>query len=104
MPYPLIWTEPRDSQLRRMRAEGASWDEISATLRVSRWAAIERGRRVNAQKPPRLPVVRPVDLERDPLPAGHGLSWGILVAGTVLAGSAYRATERDAAASPHHAQ
>ena len=89
MPHPLIWTEPRDSQLRRMRAEGASWDDISATLRISRWAAIERGRRVTAQKPPRPPIPSPVDLGRDPLPAGHCLSWGILVAGTVLEGAAY---------------
>ena len=89
MPHPLIWTEPRDSQLRRMRAEGASWDDISATLRISRWAAIERGRRVNAQKPPRPPIPSPVDLGRDPLPAGHCLSWGSLVAGTVLEGAAY---------------
>ena len=89
MPHPLIWTDPRDTQLRRLRAEGSTWDEIAASLRISRWSAIERGRRLNAQKPTPAPAAPMIDLGRDPLPAGHSRSWGILVAGTVLEGSPY---------------
>ena len=52
MPPKTDWTEARDAQLRRFRAEGATWDVIAAALGVSRYTAIERGRRIGARKPP----------------------------------------------------
>jgi hypothetical protein len=89
MPAKLHWTESRDIQLRRMRAEGSSWETIAAVLGVSRFAAIERGRRIGAPRP--APEARPTpeDPNREPLPAGHPRSWNALTAGTVLEGAPY---------------
>ena len=89
MPAPLVWTEAGDDAIRRLRAAGATWDEISAQLGVSRWAAISRGRRIGVtalEVPPAEPADDPA---REPLPAGHGITWGTLIAGTLLEGLAY---------------
>lgn len=88
MPAKLIWTDAQDTQLRRLRAEGVTWTVIAALLGISRFTAIERGRRIGAQKPPPGPRPFVEDLSRDPLPAGHPRAWGPLVADTVLAGEA----------------
>jgi hypothetical protein len=85
----LTWTDARDSLLRRLRAEGATWDAIAAALSVSRYTAIERGRRIGAGKPPPEHKPVPEDPARDPLPPGHARSWGVLIAGTVLEGTPY---------------
>ncbi len=89
MPAKISWTVAQDTQLRRLRAEGSTWDEIAAALGFSRFAVIERGRRIGARRPP--PGPRPVveDPGRDPLPPGHPRSWGPLVAGTVLEATSY---------------
>ena len=90
MPAPLVWTERADETLYTLRGEGRSWDAIAAVLGISRWAAIERGRRIGAQKPE--PPPRAQDdgqAGREPLPAGHPISWGAIIAGTVLDGTAY---------------
>jgi len=93
MPEPLIWSEPRDLQLRRMRTEGACWDEIATELKVSRWSAIERGRKIGArQRDPATcdPTSCPApNLSREPLPPGHQASWGALVGHTLLHGQSY---------------
>jgi hypothetical protein len=89
MPKKLAWTAAQDLQLKRLRAEGASWEAISAALDVSRWAAIERARRIGARRPPPEFVPPPEDPARDPLPAGHPRSWGMLTAGTLLEGCPY---------------
>ncbi len=85
----IIWTPARDAQLRRLRAEGEIWEAVAGELGVSRSIAIERGRRIGAPRPPPEPRPIPEDPARDPLPAGHPRSWGVLTAGTVLEGSAY---------------
>lgn len=89
MPVKLIWTDAQDTQIRRLRAEGASWDTIAAVLGVTRWTAIERGRSIGARHPPREFVPRPEDPARDPLPAGHPRTWGAMNIGTVLEGAPY---------------
>lgn len=93
MPEPLIWSLPNDLQLRRMRAEGACWDDIATALRVSRWSVIERGRKIGAHKNPRVasgPNTSVAgDSAREPLPAGHTASWGALIAQTILHGQSY---------------
>ncbi len=89
MPEKLIWTEPRDAQLKRMRSQGLPWDAIAAALGISRNAAIERGRRIGARLPPPEYVPEPEDKERPPLPPGHPASWGAIVAGTCLEGTPY---------------
>ena len=84
----LIWTAARDLQLKRLRAEGASWNTIAAALGLSRFAVIERARRIGARKPPdHAPASE--DPERETLPAGHSVTWGSITAGTVLEGLAY---------------
>jgi hypothetical protein len=89
MPTKFIWTAAQDTQIRRLRAEGASWDGIAAILGLSRWSVIERGRRIGARPPSHEFVPPPEDPARDPVPAGHPRSWDILTAGTVLENTPY---------------
>jgi hypothetical protein len=89
MPKKLEWTAAQDAQLRRLRAEGATWDGIAAVLGLTRWAAMERGRRIGARRPPPDFVAPPEDPAREPLPAGHPRSWDGINAGTVLEGTPY---------------
>ncbi len=89
MPIKINWTEAMDGQLRRLRAEGESWDAIAAALSVSRYTAIDRGRRIGARRPPPEHVPPPEDPGRAPLAAGHPRSWDCLNAGTCLAGTPY---------------
>ena len=89
MPEKLLWSAARDTRLKRLRAEGDTWDAIAAALGISRNAAIERGRRIGARLPPPEYVPEPADPERPPLPPGHRVSWDALTAGTCLAGTPY---------------
>ena len=89
MPKKLPWTDAQDAQIRRLRAEGADWDGIAALLGLTRWAVIERGRRIGARLPPADFIPAPEDLDRDPHPPGHPLTWGAITAGTVLADTPY---------------
>ncbi len=89
MPVKLTWTDAQDTQIRRLRAEGAAWDAIAALLGLTRWSVIERGRRIGARPPPPDTTPRPEDPDREPLPAGHPVSWNALTAGTVLDGTPY---------------
>lgn len=107
MPALLIWTETRDNLLIALRAEGRSWNSIAALLGLSRWAAIQRGQVVGAQKPESIPAMRGTRITgREPLPAGHPVSWAVLTAGTLLAGQEYPypplmpCEERDVMAAP----
>lgn len=86
----LVWTDQRDTILRTLREQGRSWDVIAAVFRISRWAAIERARKIGAHipLPPRIPR-EPDAGNREPLPTGHPLAWQILTEGTLLAGTAY---------------
>jgi hypothetical protein len=98
MPHKLTWTPAQDLLIRRLRAEGSTWDVIATTLSVSRFTIIERGRRIGARKPPPEFKPPPADPDRPPLPAGHPYCWLVLTEGTVLEGSLYPypvfATER----------
>src|SRR6185312_1264241 len=84
VPNRLTWTDAQDMQIRRLRAEGASWDVIAAALGVTRWTVIERGRRVGARRPPPDFVPPPEDPDRGPLPPGDRRTWGAITQGTVL--------------------
>jgi hypothetical protein len=89
MPIKLTWTATQDDQIRRLRSEGVTWDAIAAQLALSRWSVIERGRRINARRQ-RARRAPPPDLpDREPLPAGHPVSWNALTVGTVLDGTDY---------------
>lgn len=89
MPMKLIWTDAQDTQIRRLRMEGASWDMIAAILGLARWTTIERGRHIGARPPPREFVPPPDDQGRDPLPAGHPRTWSMLTVGTILENTPY---------------
>jgi hypothetical protein len=87
MPRPLAWTEAQDADIRRLRAEGGSWDSIAAAIGVSRWAAFERGRAVGARFPRAVKAeidalaAELADPARLPLAAGHPASWGLIAGG-----------------------
>jgi len=83
------WSQARDGVLRRLRAEGRGWPEIGAELGVSPDVARERGRRLGARWPGHAPRAPAEDAGRPPLPAGHPRAWGLLTAGTLLAGAAW---------------
>lgn len=90
MPPPLLWTEDADSLIHRLRLAGATWDETAAALRVSRWSAIARGRRIGALAPERpAAAAAEADPRREALAAGHRLAWDVLTSGTLLAGTRY---------------
>ena len=89
MPKRIQWTEAQDLKIKRMRAESASWDAIAEAIRVTRWTAIERGRRIGARLPPPDHEPPPEDPERPALPAGHPATWGTIVKGTSLEGMPY---------------
>jgi hypothetical protein len=83
MPCARIWTENADQTIRAMREAGATWSAIGVCLGLSRNTVIERGRRLCAAAPVRLPALTISrhtldDPNRDPLPAGHQLTWGLL--------------------------
>ena len=83
MPRKLIWTEGQDTQIRRLRTEGASWDLIAIALGLARWTVIERAQDRRAPSPVNaVPVLDEAD--REPLPAGHVESWGAINRGTSL--------------------
>jgi len=89
MPIKIHWSEATDAKLRRLRAEGATWDAIATELSISRYTAIERGRRIGAPRPPPEHKPAPEDPGRAPLCPGHPRTWGALTEGTVLAGTPY---------------
>lgn len=83
----LEWTEARDGVLRRMRAEGRTWQDIAAEFAVTPEVARERGRRIGAPAPDHAVQLQAEDPYRPPLPAGHPRTWGLLTENTVLAGT-----------------
>lgn len=89
MPTKLDWTNAQDTHLRRLRAQGGTWDDIASVLGLARWTVIDRGRRIGAQLPPPEFEPEPDDPEREAMPAGDPRSWGAITAGTVLDGEPY---------------
>jgi hypothetical protein len=89
MPKKLEWSEGQDLIIRRMRMEGSTWDAIAAALGVSRYTAIDRGRRIGAERPPAGFCLPPEDPRREPLPAGHPRCWKAITDGTLLEGTPY---------------
>jgi hypothetical protein len=85
----LPWTDAQDSQIRRRRAEGASWDAIANDLSLTLFAVTERGHRIGADHTASEFVAAPEDPLREPLPPGHKLSWDAITASTVLEGVPY---------------
>lgn len=84
MPRKAVWSEGQDTQIKRLRTEGASWDAIAQVLGFTRWTVIERARRLGVSKRPVHVAPPPPDLDRPPLPAGHPDSWGAITQNTCL--------------------
>lgn len=86
------WTDGQDTQIRRLRTEGANWDMIALALGLARWAVVERARAIGLDQPPAnaLPFVD--ESGREPLPAGHADTWGAINQGTSLKGVRFRAS------------
>jgi hypothetical protein len=86
VPRKTVWTEGQDTQIRRLRTEGGSWDVIALALGLARQTVIERGRQIGVERRPANAVSVPDDSDRPPLPAGHAESWGAINRGTMLEG------------------
>ena len=83
------WTEATDAQLRRLRTEGAGWDDIARTLGRDLDDVAARARTLGAKPPPVDGAICPDDPTREPLPPGHPRTWAPLIAGTLLEGTEY---------------
>jgi hypothetical protein len=91
MPHATLWSPAADSTIRSMRGAGASWDTICAVLGLCRWTVIERARHIGATfTAPVVETTATEDTGREPYPPGHPETWGVIIAGTCLAGSAYQ--------------
>jgi hypothetical protein len=91
MPRKTVWTEGQDSQIRRLRTEGASWDVVALALGLTRWTIIERARSLGVERPPANALATPDESDRQPLPAGHAESWGAINRGTCLENAPFKA-------------
>lgn len=84
MPRKIVWTNAQDTQIRRLRTEGASWDLVALALGLARWTVIERARAIGAERAPANALPERDDPFRPPLPAGHPATWGAITTGTSL--------------------
>lgn len=89
MPKRIEWTAAQDTKIRQMRAANASWDSIAEAVGVTRWTAIERGRRLGARLSPPVGQQTTGDADRPPLPPGHPETWGVITKGMLLEGMPY---------------
>lgn len=90
----IIWTPQADARLTQLHISGISIRALARAFGLGRQAVSERAARLGItarlQLPQRKPAPMPNDdATRDPLPAGHPISWGLLVAGTSLEGAPY---------------
>jgi hypothetical protein len=89
----VTWTNQADARLVRLRGEGASIRNLATAFGLSRSAIAVRAGRLGLALPskpaPPAKTGPAPDLTRDPLPAGHPISWDLLTAGTSLEGAAY---------------
>ncbi len=85
----IVWTEGQDTQIRRLRTEGAPWDIIALLLGLNRAAVIERARHLGVERPPANAATALDEAERAPLPAGHAATWHAINHGTLLEDTAF---------------
>ncbi len=91
--YRLTWTQQADQRLAKMREQGASLRCMARAFGLSRSVITARARTIGLEIPNRpMPAPKPaaeLPENRDPLPAGHPISWGLITKGTSLEGSPY---------------
>jgi hypothetical protein len=80
----IIWSEGQDTQIRRLRTEGATWDVVASILDLARCTVIERARILGVEHPPAHAATVFDDADRAPLPSGHIETWGAINRGTCL--------------------
>jgi hypothetical protein len=96
MPTKIEWTDEKDAVIRRVLAGAGSWDEAAEALGYSRQTVLERAAAAGIRRPrpaegeggaaaPRLHS----DRGREPMAAGHGVSWGAITRGTCMEGVSY---------------
>ena len=88
------WTPELDAQIRKMRLERFTWDQIAQDMGMGRNTVLERGRKIGAPKgrppPPPSEDDRRAAMDRPPRPAGHPDSWDLINRGTSLEGEDYQ--------------
>jgi len=102
MPAPHIWTEAENEMIRARATTLESWETIGAWVGVTKQCVILQAHRLGVPtaslrwiaarretSPTAEIITAPDDPDREPLPAGHPETWGIIVAGTCLAGTEY---------------
>lgn len=93
MPKRREWTEDEDRLLRDMRADNRTWGAIGIALRRTHENVRQHAKLLGAWNQKLRPVQTVVQEDaaddRDTLEAGHHLTWGAIVAGTVLEGCEY---------------
>jgi hypothetical protein len=85
-----VWTDGQDTQIRRLRTEGATWDVIARLLGLARCTVVDRARSIGAEHPPAHAAVAFDDPDRASLPSGHVDSWDAINRGTSLSGVGFK--------------
>lgn len=101
-PSKISWPPTADARLARMHFDGLSTRMMALAFGLSRSTIADRAGRLGLAMRTRPATVGPraagpdssgtsaaADPARDPLPAGHELTWGLITQGTSLAGAAY---------------
>jgi len=96
--FRITWTAHADQKLAKMREHGISMRCMARAFGLSRSVITARARALGLEIPTRpAPVAQKASLlpdwGRDPLPAGHDLTWGLITQGTCLEGSCYTPPE-----------
>jgi hypothetical protein len=85
----VTWTPDLDERLRDLRGGGLTWDHVATSMGLGRNTVLERGRKIGARRRPAILPPTAEAKDRPPRCAGHPMTWGLLIAGTVLDGEAY---------------
>jgi hypothetical protein len=93
MPRKTVWTDGQDTQIRRLRTEGAGWDLIALALGLTRLAIIDRARALGVGRASEDVVAPPDEPERQPLRAGHAATWDAINRGTSLEHAPFRSPD-----------
>jgi len=93
MPRKTVWTDGQDTQIRRLRTEGATWGGIAQILCLTRSLVVARARALGVENPPAHALAVPDEADRASLPSGHRETWNPIVRGTSLEGVRFKHPE-----------
>lgn len=99
MPDKWLWTPEQDALVRSMAEAGLGTQAMADQLGCSRQFALRRAKELGVMQPRHVASPRPTRSKhyatppyprgKEPLPAGHWHTWGLLTHGTILEGSPY---------------